>query len=120
VTCCKFQALSRNAIRNAAWLRNDTQSFLPLISFIFNNIPAIKLVSTFVFYNIPAWPWATESRSFVFIYIPASLAHLLNLLRFLLYAWGDILSLAAERARRPGSSSNAVGSKQKAVGGGQK
>jgi hypothetical protein len=39
-------------------------------------------VTPFVFYNIPGSSLPMESRSFVFIYIPASVVHFLKLLSF--------------------------------------
>ena len=49
-------------------------------------------VTTFVFYNIPARPWAAEGRSFVFIDIPASFVHFLRLLVLSFPLDGDSLS----------------------------
>jgi|GEM_PF-1201725 hypothetical protein len=58
-------------------------------------------VTTFVFYNIPALSLPVESRPFVFIDIPASCLHFLNLLVLSFPVDGDILSGAAMPAKSP-------------------
>ncbi|MGD0012221.1 MAG: hypothetical protein ABSE93_27240, partial [Terriglobia bacterium] len=54
--------------------------------------PRFQRVTTFVLYNIPASLWVVESRSFVFIDIPASVRQFLELLVLSLPIGGDILS----------------------------
>ena len=78
-------------------------------------------VTTFVLYNIPAFLRPVETRSFVFIDIPAMFIHFLKLLVFSFPVGGDILSrvvILANALSIP-PPLNAVGSKQKAVGGKQ-
>jgi len=60
-----------------------------------------RRVTTFVFYNIPALPWAAEAWSFVFIDIPALVLHFLKLLVFPFPVGGDILSMTAMPANIP-------------------
>jgi len=71
-------------------------------------------VTTFVLYNIPAFLRPVETRSFVFIDIPAMFIHFLKLLVSSFPVGGDILSrvvILANALSIP-PPSNAVGSKQ--------
>jgi hypothetical protein len=54
---------------------------IPSNLFVFNNIPAFIQLSTCVFIDIPAFGLSFPQRSFVFIDIPALLAHFLMLRR---------------------------------------
>jgi len=67
---------------------------LPTNPLCFHQHSRLKHVTPCVFYDIPVLLWATESRSFVFIDIPASFIHFLKLLWFSFVELEDILSLA--------------------------
>ena len=90
---------------------------LPINNLYFQQHSRFQRVSTFIFIDIPASPWAAESRPFVFIDIPASLCLFLKLLVFLLSRPLRHLVVDCGTGPEPRQlevPSNAEGSRQKA------
>ena len=80
---------------------SPTYHLQPTNYLYFQQHSRFQRVSTFIFIDIPASPWAAESRPFVFIDIPASLVHFLKSLVLSSPVGGDILSRAAPPAKSP-------------------
>jgi hypothetical protein len=86
-----------------------------LTAFLFNNIPALEGLSTFVFIDIPGSRPSFPQRSFVFNDIPALLVRFSTLLALFLPSGGDILSGATMPPKYPLRPSCLKCSRQSAV-----
>jgi hypothetical protein len=85
-------------------LRHTTY-YLPQTNYLsFQQHSSFRRVTTFVFYNIPAFSRVADSRTFVFIDIPALFVHFLKSLASSFTEADDMLSIAVVCVINPANS----------------